>query len=139
MSLESLKMNDFWPRQPNNFPMDPANDFNMSRNNNNNNQGTFNNNEGVVDLKHDHDHLMSGQEGSNNFNQSTSGFQMNQQQSQPQPVASPGAENSHDAKFNGEKFVNEIQVSLQAILLVALMDTKVFGAQIFPKKETSRK
>lgn len=58
------------------------------------------------------DHLIAGQENQNNFNQSQSGFQINQQQQPPAPVASPGAENSSpESKFNTDKFVNEIQVS----------------------------
>lgn len=123
MSLDiqdSLKMNaDFWPpRGPppnpagNNFQplMDPASDYHMQRNNNQSggfhNNNNNNNDNGVVDLK---DHLMAGQENPNNFNQSTSGFQMNQQ---PAPVASPGADSSSpESKFNSEKFATEIQVS----------------------------
>lgn len=62
---------------------------------------------GVVDLK---DHLISGQENQNSFNQSQSGFQINQQH--PAPVASPGADNSSpESKFSTDKFANEIQVS----------------------------
>lgn len=105
-------MNDFWPpRGPNlpgnNFqqPMMDPNDYSMQRSQSSQPSGSFNNNNQneVVDLK---DHLMTGQESSNNFNQSGS-FQINQQQ-----PASPSAENSsHETKFNGEKFVNEIQVS----------------------------
>lgn len=114
---ENLRMNaDFWPRGPNtasNFQplMDSSNEYHMQRNvshiqtsgfhNNNNNDN------GVVDLK---DHLITGQENQNNFNQSTSGFQLNQQQ----PVASPSAENSSpESKFNSEKFANDVQVSFQ--------------------------
>lgn len=117
---EGLKMNaDFWPpRGPNpagnNFQplMDPTNDYHMQRNNNQSggfhNNNNNNDNNGVVDLK---DHLMAGQENPNNFNQSTSGFQMNQQQ-QPAPVASPSGENSSpESKFSSDKFANEIQVS----------------------------
>lgn len=128
---EGLKMNpDFWPpRGPppnpsgNSFQpmMDPTNDYHHQRNqlqtasgfhnNNNNNNNTSDNNNGVVDMK---DHLIAGQENQNNFNQTQSGFQINQQQQQqPAPVASPGAENSSpESKFNTDKFVNEIQVSL---------------------------
>lgn len=118
---ESLKMNsDFWPPRgpPSNAPgnnfqtmMDSTNEYHLQRSqqqagsgfhNNNNNNNTSDNNNGV-DMK---DHL----ENQNNFNQSQSGFQINQQQ--PAPVASPGAENSSpESKFNTDKFVNEIQVS----------------------------
>lgn len=119
---ESLKMNsDFWPpRGPppnapgNNFQpmMDPSSDYHLQRSqqqaasgfHNNNNNNTSDNNNGV-DMK---DHL----ENQNNFNQSQSGFQINQQQQQPAPVASPSAENSSpESKFSTDKFVNEIQVS----------------------------
>lgn len=121
---ESLKMNsDFWPpRGPppnpsgNNFQpmMDQTNDYHHQRNqqqqaasgfhNNNNNN---NNASDGVDMK---DHMTAGQENQNNFNQSQSGFQINQQQ--PAPVASPGAESSSpESKFNTDKFVSEIQVS----------------------------
>lgn len=111
---QSLKMNtEFWPpRGPpsgNNFQM--MDDYHQRSqqqaisgfHNNNNNSGE--NNNGVVDLK---DHLM-GQE--NSFNQSQSGFPINQQQ--PAPVASPGADSSSpESKFNADKFVNEIQVRI---------------------------
>lgn len=119
---ESLKMNsDFWPPRglppnpsSNNFQpmMDQTNDYHHQRNqqqqagfhNNNNNN---NNASDGVDMK---DHLTADQENQNNFNQSQSGFQINQQQ--PAPVASPGAESSSpESKFNTDKFVNEIQVS----------------------------
>lgn len=117
---------DFWPpRGPNpsgnNFQpmMDATNvDYHHQRsqpggfhnnNNNNNNNNSNDTNNGVVDMK---DHLIAGQENQNNFNQSQSGFQINQQQQPPAPVASPGAENSSpESKFNTDKFVNEIQVS----------------------------
>lgn len=114
---ENLKMNaDFWPRGPNtasNFQplMDSSNEYHMQRNGSHVQTAGFHNNNnndnGVVDLK---DHLITGQENQNNFNQSTSGFQLNQQQ----PVASPSAENSSpESKFNSEKFANDVQVSLQ--------------------------
>lgn len=115
---QSLKMNsDFWPpRGPtsNSFQpmMDPTNDYHQHQRNqqhsasgfhNNNNNET---NNGVVDMK---DHLIAGQENQNSFNQSQSGFQINQQ---PAPVVSPGAESSSpESKFNADKFVNDIQVS----------------------------
>lgn len=119
---------DFWPSRGapnpagNNFQsiMDPANDYHLQRNqqqtpsgfHNNNNNNDANN--GVADMK---DHLIAGQENQNNFNQSQSGFQINQQQ-QPAPVASPSAENSSpESKFNTDKFVNEIQVSWELSLL----------------------
>lgn len=135
---ESLKMNaDFWPpRGPNpavnNYQplMDPANDYHMQRNNNNQSGGFHNNNNdnGVVDLK---DHLMAGQENPNNFNQSTSGFQMNQQQLSV-PAVSPSAENSSpESKFNGDKFANEIQVSFKIRgNFFSFGQMNIFGAKI---------
>lgn len=147
MSLEvhqqSFKMNsDFWPpRGPpsNNFQpmMDQANDFHQQRNqqqtssgyNNNNND----NNNGVLDLK---DHLISGQENQNSFNQSQSGFQINQQ---PAPVASPGAENSSpESKFSNDKFANEIQVSFLFRLssFLALVMKFSFGAKILTSQRS---
>lgn len=99
-----------------------ANGFQINNNNNNNE----NNN---VDMK---EHLMSQSTDpnlQNNFNTQGNGFgmtqqpqqpngqaqppQQQQQQQQPPPSASPGAENSSpEAKFNADKLVNEIQVSL---------------------------
>ncbi|CRL04996.1 CLUMA_CG018076, isoform A [Clunio marinus] len=119
--LENLKMNsDFWPpRGPNpsgnNFsPMiDTSNDYHPQRTHQQQQQQQTSSgyhsqndtNNSVVDLK---DHLISGQENQNNYNQSQSGFPMNQQQ--PAPVASPGAENSSpESKFSADKFSNEIQ------------------------------
>lgn len=144
MSLEvhqqSFKMNsDFWPRGPpgNNFPMMDQTDFHQQRNqqqsssgfhgNNNNN----NDNNNAVDLK---DHLISGQENQNNFNQSQSGFQIN-----PAPVESPGADNSSpESKFSNDKFVNEIQVSFHLRLwsFLALVMKFSFGAKILASQRS---
>lgn len=147
MSLEvhTSKMNsEFWPpRGPpsnpssNNFQsmMDTTNDYHHQRNqqaasgfhNNNNNSSANDNNNGVVDMK---DHLIAGQEGQNSFNQSQSGFQLNQQ---PAPPTSPGTENSSpESKFNSEKFVNDIQVSWpspQPCSTARLLVRKVFWRQ----------
>lgn len=132
---------DFWPpRGPPSNPsgnfqpmMDTGNDYHIQNQRNQQQASAFlnnnnNANEGnVVDMK---DHLMPGQENQNNFNQSQSGFQINQQQQQPAPVASPGAENSSpESKFNTDKFVNEIQVSCPPITLALVM--KDFWRQKF--------
>jgi hypothetical protein len=92
--------------------MDPTNDYHHQRNqqasgfhNNNNNSSANDNNNGAVDMK---DHLIAGQEGPNSFNQSQSGFQLQQ----PAPPSSPGENSSPESKFNSEKFVTDIQVSL---------------------------
>ena len=117
-----------------------TNDFHNQRNqqassgfhNNNNNNPSDNNNSGVVDLK---DHLIGGQESQNNFNQSQSGFQINQQQ-QPAPVASPGAENSSpESKFNADKFVNDIQVRNFSFFFESSSSWSIFGAknQVFKR------
>lgn len=133
---QSFKMNsDFWPpRGPpgNNFQpmMEQANDFHQrnqqqtSSGFHNNNNNANDNNNGVVDLK---DHLIAGQE--NNFNQSQSGFQINQQ---PAPVASPDAESSSpESKFSNDKFVNEIQVSFHEFEVFVVLVMKIsFGAKI---------
>lgn len=144
--LQGLKMNSSWPIGPNpsgnnSFPlMDPTNEYHQRNqqqafhNNNNNNNDTNN------DMK---DHLIPGQESQNNFNQSQSGFQINQQQQQPAPVASPGAENSSpESKFNTDKFVNEIQVSQDLILLFrhsfALRSGQVWRQNSFAPRKVDR-
>lgn len=131
---ENLKMNaDFWRGSAsNNFQplMDPANDYHMQRNNNP--SGGFHNNNNNNNDNELKDHLMSGQENPNNYNQSTSGFQMNQQH--PLPAPSPNADNSSpESKFNGDKFSNEIQVSF-----VSRCDFFGFGQIeiLAPKKKT---
>lgn len=133
MSLDiqrNFKMNsDFWPQS-----RGPPGQPNSNQNNNNfqslmdtsdyraqqNFPNVDNNN---VDMK---EHLMSqsaADSSQNNFQQQQNNFQgiqSGQQQQQPPQAVSPGAEienSSPEAKFNAEKLVNEIQVSLNLILM----------------------
>lgn len=109
---------DFWPARGsssgNNFQpmMDTTNDYHQRNQANDFSNNNNNTNENGVDMK---DHLISGQDNQNSFNQSQSGFQQ-----QPAPVSSPGTENSSpESKFNADKFVNEIQVRREPNLVMS--------------------